>query len=703
MIECYDNRELSWLKFNERVLEEAENTSVPLAERLMFAAIYQSNLDEFFMVRVGSLHDQFMVDPEFRENKTGMLVGDQIKAIFERTKELTPRKDKAYADIMKSLSEYGFIQVDFRSLSGEEEQYLQAYFNSEILPLISPQVIDKRHPFPFLKNKEIYAAVSIEGKNSTAKVGIIPASGNFSRLIFLPDNKRFMLVEELILHYVGQVFGNYKIIDKTLFRVTRNADINVEEALDHDLDFRQVMEELLKKRKKLSPVRLELSRNISQSTLDYLCENLELSAEQVFRIKSPLDLSFVFPLRDKIAAAGCPIFYNKAEPQKSLYVNHHEPMIKQILKKDMLLFYPYESIRPFIRLLNEAAEDENVVSVKITLYRVAKNSKIVEALVNMAENGKDVMVLVELRARFDEENNIGWSKRLEEAGCRVIYGPEDLKVHSKLLLITRKNGSKVEHITQIGTGNYNEKTSNLYTDLSLMTADENIANEAAQVFNALALGNLAEDMKHLLVAPKCLQNRILDMIDEEIAVAKSGQPAYLGFKLNSLTDKIIMDKLVEASQAGVRIDLIVRGICCLVAGVPGYTENISIISVVGRYLEHSRIYIFGTKERCKLYISSADFMTRNTLRRVEVAAPVYDKDIKARILDMFSIILSDNMKARRMNSNGEYVRREVVGMPIDSQEYFIKQAYDNAAKIPQTTQKKKGILISLKKFLSGDK
>ena len=502
---------------------------------------------------------------------------------------------------------------------------------------------------------------------------------------------------------MGQVFGNYKIIDKTLFRVTRNADINVEEAIDHDLDFRQVMEELLKKRKKLSPVRLELSRNISQATLDYLCENLELSAEQVFRIKSPLDLSFVFTLRDKIAAAGCSIFYNKAEPQKSLYVNHHEPMIKQILKKDMLLFYPYESIRPFIRLLNEAAEDENVVSVKITLYRVAKNSKIVEALVNMAENGKDVMVLVELRARFDEENNIGWSKRLEEAGCRVIYGPEDLKVHSKLLLITRKNGSKVEHITQIGTGNYNEKTSNLYTDLSLMTADENIANEAAQVFNALALGNLAEDMKHLMVAPKCLQNRILDMIDEEIAVAKSGQPAYLGFKLNSLTDKIIMDKLVEASQAGVRIDLIVRGICCLVAGVPGYTENISIISVVGRYLEHSRIYIFGTKERCRLYISSADFMTRNTLRRVEVAAPVYDKDIKARILDMFSIILSDNMKARRMNSNGEYIRREVVGMPIDSQEYFIRQAYDNSAKIPQTTQKKKGILISLKKLLSGDK
>lgn len=694
---CYDNRELSWLKFNERVLEEAENTAVPLAERLSFAAIYQSNLDEFFMVRVGSLHDQFMVDPDFKENKTGMLVGEQIQAILKRVAELTPRKDRAYMDIMKSLSEYGFQQVDFRSLSAEEEQFLQAYFNSEILPLISPQVIDKRHPFPFLKNKEIYAAVSIESKND-GKIGIIPASGNFSRLIFLPGTeRRFMLVEELILHYVGQVFQNYHIIDKTLFRVTRNADINVEEALDHDLDFRQVMEELLKKRKKLSPVRLELSRNISRSTLDYLCENLELTPEQVFKIKSPLDMSFAFALKDKIADAGCPIFYNKAEPQKSMYVDPHEPMIKQIARHDLLLSYPYETIRPFIKLLNEAAEDESVVSVKITLYRVAKNSKIIEALVNMAENGKDVLVLVELRARFDEENNIGWSKRLESAGCRVIYGPESLKVHSKLLLITRKNGSKVEHITQIGTGNYNEKTSNLYTDLSLMTANEDIANEAAQVFHALSIGNLVEDTKHLLVAPKSLQNKILDMIDDEISVAKAGGNAYLGFKLNSLTDKVIMDKLIEASQAGVRIDLIVRGICCLVAGVPGYTENISIISIVGRYLEHSRIYIFGTEERCRLYISSADFMTRNTLRRVEVAAPVYDPGIKERILGMFRIILSDNMKARRMNSNSIYTRKEVVGMPIDCQEYFIKEAYDNAAKAPLNTSKKhKGLIEWIK-------
>ena len=697
MKQCYDNRELSWLKFNERVLEEAENTAVPLAERLSFAAIYQSNLDEFFMVRVGSLHDQFIVDPDFKENKTGMLVGEQIQAILKRVAELTPRKDRAYMDIMKSLAEYGFQQVDFRSLSAEEEQFLQAYFNSEILPLISPQVIDKRHPFPFLKNKEIYAAVSIESK-SDGKIGIIPASGNFSRLIFLPGTeRRFMLVEELILHYVGQVFQNYHIIDKTLFRVTRNADINVEEALDHDLDFRQVMEELLKKRKKLSPVRLELSRNISKSTLDYLCENLELTPEQVFKIKSPLDMSFAFALKDKIAEAGCPIFYNKAEPQKSMYVDPHEPMMKQIAKKDLLLSYPYESIRPFIKLLNEAAEDESVVSVKITLYRVAKNSKIVEALVNMAENGKDVLVLVELRARFDEENNIGWSKRLESAGCRVIYGPENLKVHSKLLLITRKNGSKVEHITQIGTGNYNEKTSNLYTDLSLMTANEDIANEAAQVFHALSIGNLVEDTKHLLVAPKSLQNKILDMIDDEISVAKAGGNAYLGFKLNSLTDKVIMDKLAEASQAGVRIDLIVRGICCLVAGVPGYTENISIISIVGRYLEHSRIYIFGTEERCRLYISSADFMTRNTLRRVEVAAPVYDPGIKERILGMFRIILSDNMKARRMNSNSIYTRKEVVGMPIDCQEYFIKEAYDNAEKIPLNTSKKhKGFIEWIK-------
>ena len=577
---------------------------------------------------------------------------------------------------MAQLKTFNIEQVDFLSLSKEDEEYLQVYFSKEIKPLISPQVLDKRHPFPFLKNKEIYAAARLESKSSV-KIGLIPASGLFSRLIFLPgtEKTRFILMEDLILHYVPLVFKSYKILDKSLVRITRNADINMAEALyDHDVDLRDVMGELLKKRKKLSPIRMELSRKLDESSVDFLREKLDLKKEQVFRLHTPLDLSFVFQLRSKIEDKLPELFFERADPQPSVQIVKNEPMMNQIKKKDILLFYPYESIKPFIRLLNEAAEDTSVISIKITLYRVASNSKIVEALINAAENGKDVLVLVELRARFDEENNIEWSKRLEHAGCTVIYGPENLKVHSKLLLITRKTGDKVEYITQVGTGNYNEKTSALYTDLSLMTASTAIGSEAGTVFNALSIGNLVENTRHLLVAPLSLQNRIIEMIDCEIAYAEKGEPAYIGLKLNSLTDKKLMDKLVEASQAGVKIQLVVRGICCLVAGVNGFTENIEVISIVGRYLEHARIYIFGIEGRERVFISSADFMTRNTLRRIEVASPVYDEHVKQRIIDIFNIMLSDNVKAREMLSDGSYKRREIYGEPLNSQEYFIKEA-----------------------------
>jgi polyphosphate kinase len=679
MNKCFDNRELSWLKFNQRVLEEAYDINVPLCERLFFASIYQSNLDEFFMIRVGSLYDQTLVN-DAQENKTGMTCKEQLSAIYKRVSELVPDRDKAYSDIMAQLVNYDIEQVNFSALSKEEEDYLHIYFTKEIKPLISPQVLDKRNPFPFLKNKEIYAVAHLESK-SGVKIGLIPASGTFSRLIFLPaaDKIRFMLAEELILHYASLVFKSYKIIGKSLLRITRNADINMEEALyDHDVDLRDVMEELLKKRKKLSPVRMELSRKLDDSAIDYLREKLELKKEQVFRLGSPLDLSFVFQLRDKIEEKHPELFFERAYPQPPAQVSKNEPMISQIKKKDILLFYPYESIKPFIKLLNEAAEDPYVVSIKITLYRVASNSKIVEALINAAENGKDVFVLVELRARFDEENNIEWSKHLERAGCTVIYGPENLKVHSKLLLITRKAGDKIEHITQIGTGNYNEKTSALYTDLSLMTADSYIGMEAATVFNALAMGNLVESTHHLLVAPLSLQNKIIEMIDGEIAAAEKGEPAYIGLKLNSLTDKKLMDKLVEASQAGVKIQMVIRGICCLVAGVKGYTENIEIISIVGRYLEHARIYIFGVGDGQRVYISSADFMTRNTLRRIEVAAPVYDQHIKNIVVRIFQTMLSDNIKARDMLPDGTYKRRVPNGNPMNSQEYFISEAKANA-------------------------
>lgn len=703
MNQYYDNRELSWLKFNERVLEEASDKSVPLCERLMFAAIFQSNLDEFFMIRVGSLYDRTLVDDKDRDNKTDMTCSEQLDAIFKRVSELTPMRDEAYRGIMAELEKHGVEQVNFRQLSKEEESYLRVYFTAEILPLISPQVIDKRHPFPFLKNKEVYAVAHLESKSSV-KIGLVPASGAFSRIIFLPGSKhRFMLVEELILHYMPLIFENYKILDKSLMRITRNADINMEEALyDHDVDLREVMSELLKKRKKLSPVRMELSRKLGGEAVTYLCEKLELKPEQIFRTKSPLDLSFVYQLRSRLTDVLPLLFYGRADPQPSCEVIKDAPMIPQILNRDILLSYPFESIRPFLRLLMEAANDPAVVSIKITLYRVASNSKVVDALIAAAENGKDVLVLVELRARFDEENNIGWSQRLERAGCNVIYGPESIKVHSKLLLITRKTGSgKIEYITQIGTGNYNEKTSALYTDLSLMTANQDIGAEAAMVFNALSTNTLAEHTSKLLVAPLCLQNKIIEMIDFEIAAAERGEETFIGLKLNSLTDKALMEKLVEASQKGVKIRMVIRGICCLVAGVEGYTDNIEITSIVGRYLEHSRIYIFGTPERRKIYISSADFMTRNTLRRVEVAAPIYDTHVRQRILHIFDVLTKDNVKARKMLPDSTYVHVKTVGEPVDSQSAFIREAYENTTKIPQKKvhKVKPALVQKIKKLL----
>ena len=510
----YENRELSWLKFNERVLEEAQDKRVPLLERLNFAAIFQSNLDEFFMVRVGSLYDQMLVNPKKKDNKTQMTAKKQLSAIFDKVNELEPMKDIAYKNIMLELMEHGVEQVNFRSASIEEQKYLEAYFKKEIKPLISPLIIDKKTPFPFLNNKQIYCALQIQSK-SNIKIGIIPASGQFSRVILLNGGKRFILAEDLILHYAPNVFKNYKIIDKTLFRITRNADITVEEGLyDHDLDFREVMEELCKKRKKLHPVRLQLSETFSQPALEFLCKKLELNEEHIFYLKTPLDLSFAGDIADICNDPS--LKFDKLVPQKSESIAETMNIIPQIKRRDILLSYPYESIKPFIQLLNEAAKDPKVTDIKITLYRLAKNSQIIEALCDAAENGKNVLVLVELRARFDEENNIGWSRRLQDSGCNIIYGPRDLKVHSKLLLITRKIGQKTEYITQIGTGNYNEKTSALYTDLSLMTANPDIGTDAERLFDALLNNRLIEESEHLLIAPLALLDPILQMIDEEI-------------------------------------------------------------------------------------------------------------------------------------------------------------------------------------------
>ena len=680
---CYQNRELSWLKFNERVLEEAEDQSIPLCERLSFLSIYQSNLDEFFMVRIGSLHDMMLLKEEERENKTNMTAREQIAALLQRIHVLADRRDQAYEDVMVQVAEQGSRLIRFASLSEEEAKYLERYFVGEIQPLLSTIIVGRKQPFPFLRNRGIYAVAVLETKGEKEKIAIIPCGSDaFERLIAIPSRPgSFMLAEDLILHFLPKVFKKYRIIEKSLIRVTRNADIDADSIYDEDLNYRDHMAEVVKLRRKLCPVRLEMTRELNGRIIERLCQVLGLKEEQVFLTGAPMDLSFLSQIQDSLRRKP-ELFFRKRVPQRSAMIRYGEPVIPQILEKDILLSYPYESIKPFLSMLHEAAFDPKVVSIRMTLYRLAKDSKVVEALVEAAENGKQVDVLVELKARFDEENNIEWSRRLEDAGCHVIYGLDGLKVHSKLCLITRKEEGRIEYITQIGTGNYNEKTARLYTDLSLMTANPKIGREAAQVFQALSLGDVVEKTEHLLVAPRCLQNRILEMIDEEIREAKEGREAYIGVKINSLTDKKIIDKLIEASEAGVKIDMVIRGINCVQTGIPGKTDHIRVISIVGRYLEHSRIYIFGCGEREKIYIASADFMTRNTLRRVEVGVPVYDPALKDRIRRMFRIMLRDNVKARVQMPDGNYVRVEQKEgeEPLNSQEYFFEEAYRAAAR-----------------------
>lgn len=677
------NRELSWLKFNERVLNEAGNPKVPLAERLTFVSIYQSNLDEFYRVRVGTLMDQMDVSEVVRENKTNMTSEEQVKAIIRATRELEEKKTVIYEQLMGELEPKGIRLINFNKLSAEEGKILEEYFDREIAPYLSANIVSKQQPFPFLKNKDIYAVALLESKGGKTRTAIIPCSNNvFRRLIDIPTRKgTFLLAEELILQFLPKFFKNYSVKEKSLIRVTRNADIDTEMIYDEDLDYRDAMENLIKERKRMNPVRMEFTGTLNKKMMHALCKTIHVEKEHVFRSEVPLDLSFVFAIQSylKNANAG-ELFYPRRTPRPTPQLNDKESLIPQILEKDVLLSYPFESMKPFINLLYEAAEDESVVSIKMTLYRLANKSQIVDALVEAAENGKEVVVLVELRARFDEENNIEYSRKLEEAGCRVIYGLNGYKVHSKLCLISRKTEQGVSYVTQIGTGNYNEKTSALYTDLSLITGNQEIGKEAAEVFAALLRGETVEETHLLLVAPKCLQNKVLDMIEEEIQHVKNGEEGYIGIKINSLTDKVIISKLVEASQAGVKIEMIVRGICCLIPGVKGYTENITVISIVGRFLEHSRIYRFGTKERENVYIASADFMTRNTLRRVEVAAPVLDERLKNQLDWMFETMMKDDEKGKCLTEKGIYVDRNLHVQKLNSQECFYEAAYANAEK-----------------------
>ena len=674
----YMNRELSWIKFNERVLEEAEDMHVPLLEQLSFSAIYQSNLDEFVQVRVGTMLDRMESDPKHKDSRSGMKPKKQLKTMLEEINALVPRKDKAFFNTMDKLKNYGIEHITFSDAAPDEKIYLEQYFKREVKILLSPIVLDKRQPFPFLKNKAIYAAVHLASKNGV-KMGIIPAAGS-DRIIRLGKSGRFMLLEDLILHFVPQIFKNDKVLDAAVIRVTRSGSISFESsAPDEETDFRDTMKELIRKRNKQNAVRLQMNSLLDKEAMEYLLRKLKLSEKQLFLEETPLDLSFVYQLGELNPAPE--LKFPPQKPQTRLDIAPKTDMMSQIARHDILLSYPYESISPFLRLLDEASIDPDVASIKITLYRLASNSRVIDSLCQAAENGKEVLVLVELRARFDEENNIHWAERLIDAGCTVIYGPHNMKVHSKLLLITRKTENGIENFVQVGTGNYNEKTSRIYTDLSLMTAHPEIAEDARHVFDALSTDTLVKQTKQLLVAPLCLKPKVLELLDEEIAHAKNGEEAYFAAKVNSISDRQIMDKLAEASQAGVKIELVVRGICCLKAGVQGYTENIKIISIVGRYLEHSRIYISGTEQRRKVYISSADFMTRNTVHRVEVAAPLLDKTLREQAVRLVKLCLSDNVKARIGQPDGNFLHCEPVTdeTAVNAQEIQYQNAAANAA------------------------
>lgn len=674
----YINRELSWLSFNERVLQEAEDERVPLLERLKFVSIFGSNLDEFFMVRIGSLYDQSIFHPDELENKCGMTAEQQIKAVCSGVIPLLKRKDRCFRSIVSALGDAGIKKIDFSKISPANESKLRKYFKSEILPLLSPQIIDKRHPFPFLKNKVLYAAVQIESKPDSPKLGVLPIDSQFERIFFINTTKgmRFVLAEELIYHFAGDIFTKYAFVDKWLFRITRNADIDANEAFyDQDMDWRDVMQKLIKERRRLAAVRLQVNKPLSDSVEKFLCSNLKIKKYQIFTERSPFDISFSFGMAQRFAKIRPELLFDTLQPSQISALKNGASVTEYVKKRDLLLAYPYHSIRPFIRLLEEAADDPLVTSIKITLYRVAKNSQILSALLKAVENGKDVTAVLELRARFDEQNNIDWSKQLESAGCNILYGLDEYKVHSKLMLITRKSDEGSEYITQIGTGNYNEKTAELYTDLCVITANREIGAEALNVFNNLMMGQTVEHCKNLLVAPNCLSTRIDELIDEQIEIAKNGGEAQIRIKCNSVTDKNLIDKLLEASQAGVKINMLVRGICCFKAGVEGKSENITVKSIVGRLLEHSRIYMFGPREDCRIYISSADLMTRNTHRRVEVAAPIYDEYNKSVLIRMLDIMDKDNVKARIMMPDGSYERVRG-GDVLDSQRYFYSMFAD---------------------------
>lgn len=666
------NRELSWLKFNQRVLEEAKDSSVPLLERMKFVSIFTSNLDEFFMIRVGSLYDMSLTDNSTIDSRSGMNPKEQLDAIFAAVAPLYKERDKTYSEIKNLLNPYGVCGLSIKELEQQEKKYVKKYFKDQILPILSPQIVDANHPFPHLLNKELYVIASLK-QNGTSMIGIVPVPQFVSDILYLPGHDiRYIRMEKVIMEYLDVVFDKYEVSNKNYICVTRNADVSPDdEALEINDDFRLLMQETLHKRRRMAVVRMETAEPLDKELEKYFCDKFKITPAQIYRTKMPMKLDYIFSIMDKVPASLKRSLVDEPfTPQPSRYLTDGK-VIPQVKKKDILLSYPYESMDPFLRMIKEAAYDPTVLTIRITIYRLAKKARLVEYLCAAAENGKEVTVLIELRARFDEQNNIDWSERLEEAGCRVIYGFEGYKVHSKICLITYRNRNNIEYITQVGTGNYNEKTATMYTDVSLITADKGIGEDAAVFFKNMSIGNLNGSYQHIIVSPTSLKPKVLSLMDEEI---KKGTNGRIIMKMNSVTDVDFIQKVSEASNAGVKVDLIVRGICCILPGVKGYTENLRVTSIVGRYLEHPRIFLFGTGADQKIYIGSADMMTRNTEKRVEVACPVYDETIRKQLTHMLKIMLADNVKARELKSDGKYYMKEKGTSKVNSQEYFMREA-----------------------------
>ncbi len=697
------NRELSWLRFNLRVLEEAEDESTPLLEKLKFISIFSTNLDEFFMIRVGSLFDISAVAPQERDNKSGMTPSEQLCRIYQTVIGLIERKKRVYAEVASSLSDRGVRDLQYKELKPNESKFTAEYFKRNILPVLSPQIVDSRHPTPHFQNKQLYIASLVKNKNNKKSIAFVPVPEMLPRVIALPTEGRFIRTENIIKQWAPTLYGQYKQEEACVISVTRNADVSFDSDKfeDTETDFRNHVKKLLKKRASLAIVRLEIGNKISPAFLKELLKIIDVKSHQIYTDSTPLNMKFVYEMIKKLPEKlSDSLSYPDYIPRWPEDLNTDASVIEQIRQKDRFLFFPFDSVSPFIRLLNEAADRKDVVSLKITIYRLASSSKIVRALCRAAENGKEVVVLMELRARFDEENNIEWSKMLEEAGCKVIYGIENYKCHSKICLITLREKGKYRYITQIGTGNYNEKTNAMYTDLSVMTANDEIGEDGTAFFRNMLTGNLEGKYSSLLVAPAGIKPELFRLIDEEI---KKGTDGYICIKINSITERDIIDKLAEASRAGVEIRMIVRGICCILPGIAGNTEHISVTSIIGRFLEHARIYCFGKGKDAKLYISSADLMTRNLRRRVEIACPVHDRDIKEVLLHILAVQLSDTAKASLLQADGSYIRKNGIGtIKTDSQREFTESSLHSKYS-PEKRQRRQKLKTFLRLLFRGKK